>query len=149
MKVILLCDVKGTGKKDDVLNISDGFARNYLFPRKWAVEATPGAVKEIERKCANEAKLEQERREAAQKLADSLKGKVVNLKVKCGDKGRLYGSITSQEIADALKEQHGVEVDKRKLECDPIRQTGDVSISVWFYNGITAPMTVHVEALSK
>lgn len=149
MKVILLCDVKGTGKKDDVLNISDGFARNYLFPRKWAVEATPGALKEIERKRANEAKLEQERREAAQKVADSLKGKVVNLKVKCGDKGRLYGSITSQEIADALKAQHGVEVDKRKLECDPIRQTGDVSISVWLYNGITAPMTVHVEALGK
>lgn len=145
MKVILLCDVKGTGKKDDVLNISDGFARNYLFPRKWAVEATPGAVKEIERKRANEAKLEQERREAAQKLADSLKGKVINLKVKCGDKGRLYGSITSQEIADALKEQHGVEIDKRKLECETIRQIGDVTASVWLYNGITASMKVHVE----
>ena len=64
MKVILLCDVKGTGKKDDVLNVSDGFARNYLFPRKWAVEATPGAVKEIERKRANEERLERERREA-------------------------------------------------------------------------------------
>ena len=73
MKVILLCDVKGTGKKDDVLNVSDGFARNYLFPRKWAVEATPGAVKEIERKRANEERLERERREAAQKLADSLR----------------------------------------------------------------------------
>ena len=77
MKVILLCDVKGTGKKDDVLNVSDGFARNYLFPRKWAVEATPGAVKEIERKRANEERLERERREAAQKLADSLRGKVI------------------------------------------------------------------------
>lgn len=148
MKVILLCDVKGTGKKDDVLNISDGFARNYLFPRKWAVEATPGAVKEIERKRANEVKLEQERREAAQKVADSLKGKVINLKVKCGDKGRLYGSITSQEIADALKEQHGVEIDKRKLECEAIRQIGDVSVSVWLYNGITVPMKVHVEPLA-
>ena len=89
MKVILLCDVKGTGKKDDVLNVSDGFARNYLFPRKWAVEATPGAVKEIERKRANEERLERERREAAQKLADSLRGKVITLKVKCGSQGRL------------------------------------------------------------
>ena len=71
MKVILLCDVKGTGKKDDVLNVSDGFARNYLFPRKWAVEATPGAVKEIERKRANEERLERERREAAQKLSST------------------------------------------------------------------------------
>lgn len=149
MKVILLCDVKGTGKKDDVLNISDGFARNYLFPRKWAVEATPGAVKEIERKRANELRLEQERREAAQKQAEALKGKVVKLQVKCGEKGRLYGSITAQEIADALKAQHGVEVDKRKIECEPIRQTGDVDISVWIYNGVTAPMKVCVEPLGK
>lgn len=146
MKVILLCDVKGTGKKDDVLNISDGFARNYLFPRKWAVEASAGALKEIERKRANEQKLEQERREAAQKIAESIKGKVVFLKVKCGAKGRLYGSITSQEIADALKAQCNVEVDKRKLECEPIRQVGDVPLSVWLYNGVTAPMTIRVEA---
>lgn len=144
MKVILLCDVKGSGKKDDIINVSDGFARNYLFPRKWAAEATPGAVKEIERKRANEEKLERERRAAAQKVADELKGKAITLKVKCGTQGRLYGSITSQEIAAALKEQHGVEVDKRKIECDPIRQTGDVSISVWVYSGITTPMTVHV-----
>ena len=149
MKVILLCDVKGTGKKDDVLNLSDGFARNYLFPRKWAVEATPGAGKEIERKRANEVKLEQERREAAQKQAEALKGKIITLQVKCGEKGRLYGSITSQEIADALKEQHGVAVDKRKIECEPIRQTGDVDISVWIYTGITAPMKVHVEPAAK
>ena len=146
MKVILLCDVKGTGKKDDVLNVSDGFARNYLFPRKWAVEATPGAVKEIERKRANEERLERERREAAQKLADSLRGKVITLKVKCGSQGRLYGSITSQEIAAALKEQHGVDVDKRKIECEPIRQVGDVDITVWLYSGVTTPRKVSVIA---
>ncbi len=148
MKVILRCDVKGSGKKDDVINVSDGFARNYLFPRKWAVEATPGAVKEIERKRATEAKLEKERRDAAQQVADGLKGKTITLKVKCGAQGRLYGSITSQEIADALKEQHGVEVDKRKIECDPIRQTGDVDINVWIYSGITTPMKVHVEPMN-
>ena len=149
MKVILLCDVKGSGKKDDVINVSDGFARNYLFPRKWAVEATPGAVKEIERKRANEEKLERERREAAQQLAGSLKGNTITLSVKCGAQGRLYGSITSQEIAAALKEQHGVEVDKRKIECDPIRQTGDVDINVWIYSGVTTPMKVHVVPAGK
>ena len=149
MKVILLCDVKGSGKKDDIINVSDGFARNYLFPRKWAVEASAGAVKEIERKRAAEAKLEKERRDAAQKVADSLKGKVITLSVKCGAQGRLYGSITSQEIAAALKEQHGVEVDKRKIECDPIRQVGDVDVNVWLYSGITTPMKVHVEPLAK
>ncbi len=149
MKVILLCDVKGTGKKNEILNVSDGFARNYLFPRKWAMEATPGAVKEVERRHAQEARQEQERREAALEKAAALRGKVIHIRAKGGEKGRLYGSITSQEIADALKEQHGIEVDKRKIECDPIRQAGDVDISVWVYSGVTAPMTVHVEAVAK
>jgi large subunit ribosomal protein L9 len=149
MKVILLCDVKGSGKKDDVINVSDGYARNFLFPKKWAVEATPGAVKEIERKRAAEAKLEAERRAEAQKTADSIKGKIVTLKVKCGDKGRLYGSITNQEIADALKAQHGAEIDKRKLDCETIRQTGEYPVVVSVYNGIKANMKVRVEAMSK
>lgn len=149
MKVILLCDVKGSGKKDDVINVSDGYARNFLFPKKWAVEATPGAVKEIERKRANEEKLERERRDAAQKVADSIRGKVVTLQVKCGAQGRLYGSITNQEIADALKEQYGVEVEKRRIECEPIRQTGDVIIEVKVYSGISANMKLHVEPAAK
>ena len=102
MKVILLCDVKGTGKKSEILTVSDGFARNYLFPRKWATEATPNAVKEIEHKHALEEKLEAERRDEASKKAASLKDKVIQIAAKCGDKGRLYGSITTQEVADAL-----------------------------------------------
>ena len=149
MKVILLCDVKDIGKKDTVHNVSDGYARNYLFPRKWAVEATPGAVKEIERKRALEEKLEKERRDAAEAVAKELKGKVINIQAKCGAQGRIYGSITSQEVAAALKEQHGVEIDKRKIECDPIRQVGDVDIQVVVYTGIKAPMKVHVEGVAK
>ena len=149
MKVILLCDVKGSGKKDDIINVSDGYARNFLFPKKWAVEATPGAVKEIERKRANEEKLERERRAAAEEVAKKLKGKVINIQAKCGAQGRIYGSITSQEVAAALKEQHGVEIDKRKIECEPIRQVGDVDIQVVVYTGIKAPMKVHVEAAGK
>ena len=149
MKVILLCDVKGSGKKDDILNVSDGYARNFLFPKKWAVEATPGAVKEIERKRANEEKLERERRDAAQKVADSIRGQMITLKVKCGAQGRLYGSITNQEIADALKEQYGVEVEKRRIECEPIRQTGDVIMEVKVYSGISANMKLRVEPADK
>lgn len=149
MKVILLCDVKGTGKKDDVLNVSDGYARNFLFPKKWAVEASAGAVKEIERKRAAEAKLEAERRAAAQATADALKGKTVSLKVKCGDKGRLYGSITTQEIADALKAQHTVEVDKRKIDCDKVSQVGEYPITVTIYTGIKAAMKLIVEPAAK
>lgn len=144
MKVILTCDVKGTGNKNEVLNVSDGFARNYLFPRKWAVEATPAAVKEIERKHALEEKLEAERREDAARRAASLKGKAIELSAKCGEKGRLYGSITAQEIADALKAQHGVDVDRRKIECEPIRQVGEYDATVWVYSGITVKMKVVV-----
>lgn len=146
MKVILLCDVKGTGKKDDVLNLSDGFCRNYLFPRKWAVEATPGAVKEIERKRAAEVRLEAERRAEAEKKAAVLKNKEIAIAAKCGEKGRLYGSITVQEIADALAAQHGVTVDKRKIECEQIRQVGDYDATVWVYSGVTAKMKVKVTA---
>ena len=147
MKVILLCDVKGSGKKDDIINVSDGYARNFLFPKKWAVEATPGAVKEIERKRANEEKLERERRAAAEELAKQLKDKLISLKVKCGGQGRLYGRITSAEIAAALKEQHGVEIDKRKIECEDIRQVGDYAVNVTLYTGVKAPMKVKVESL--
>ena len=147
MKVILLCDVKGSGKKDDVINVSDGYARNFHFPKKWAVEATPGAVKEIERKRAAEEKLERERRAAAEEVAKQLKDKLISLKVKCGGQGRLYGRITSAEIAAALKEQHGVDVDKRKIECEDIRQVGEYAITVILYTGVKTPMKVKVESL--
>ena len=147
MKVILLQDVKGQGKKGEMLNVSDGYARNFLFPKKWAVEATPGAVKEIERKRAAEEKLERERRAAAEALAKQLKDKVITLKVKCGAQGRLYGRITSAEIAAALKEQHGVDVDKRKIECEDIRQVGEYAITVILYTGVKTPMKVKVESL--
>ena len=147
MKVILLCDIKDIGKKDAIMNVSDGYARNFLFPRKWAMEANPAAVKEVERKRALEEKLEAQRHAEATQRAAGLSGKTIQLTAKCGEKGRLYGSITAQEIVDALKTQHGVEVDKRKLECEPIRQTGEYEATVWVYSGITAKMKVVVSAV--
>ena len=96
MKVILLTDVPGTGKKNQILNVSDGFARNYLFPRKWAMEATGSAVKEVERRNEVERQKELERRQEAEKVAESLKNKVITIQAKTGDKGRLYGSVTGQ-----------------------------------------------------
>ena len=149
MKVILLCDVKGTGKKDDIITVSDGFARNYPFPRKWAAEATHRAAKELARKRAKDARPEAERRAEGPTTADFLKAKTITLHVKCGHKGRLYGSITNQEIVDALKAQHGKEIDKRKLECDGVRQTGDYDVTVTVYNGIKAAMKLHVEPMAK
>ena len=145
MKVILLADVKDIGKKDDIVNVSDGYARNFLFPRKVAVEATPGASKEIERKRAAERKREAERRAAAEKKAASLRGKVVTVPAKCGSQGRLYGSITSAEVAAMLKEQFAVDVDKRKVElAEAIRQVGEYKALVRLYPEISAKMTVRV-----
>lgn len=147
MKVILLQDVPGTGKKNQVLNVSDGFARNYLLPRKWAVEASEGSVKEIERRHAAQRQREMEERSAAEALAAQLKGKVITLRAKCGEKGRLYGSVTGQEIASALKEQHGVEIDKRKIEVSKaIRTVGEYEVQATVYTGVKAQMKLNVVA---
>ena len=129
MKVILLEDVKGVGKKDQIVNAADGYARNFLFPKKLA-----------------EAEREAQRRADATAQADALRGKVISMSVKCGAQGRLYGSITSAEIAEQLKAQHGVAVDKRDIKCENIRAVGDVEIEVRLYKDISAKMVVHVEA---
>ena len=145
MKVILLKDVKGQGKRDDIITVSDGYARNFLFPQKLAVEATAGASREIARKRAAEDQREAERRQNATEKAAALKGKVIELKVKCGETGRLYGAVTTAEIAEQLQAQHGITVDKKKIEIsEPIKQLGVTTISVWLYSGITTTMKLHV-----
>ena len=150
MKVVLLKDVKNVGKRDDILTVSDGYARNFLFPQKLAVEATPGTLKEIERKRAAQDAREAELRAEAQAKAELLKGKVIVLEVKCGEKGRLYGSVTAAEVAEALEKQHGIKADKRKIDIgDPIREVGMREISVWLYSGITTKMKLDVRPLAK
>ena len=150
MKVILTADVKGVGKKQEIVNVSDGYARNLLFPRKLAMDATPGAAKELEKKQAAERARETERRLAAEKKAGSLRGKVITVIAKCGAQGRLYGSVTGAEIAQALNEQHGVEVDKRKIDlAEPIRTVGETEVIVKLYPEISAKMTVRVTGGDK
>ncbi len=150
MKVVLLKDVKNMGKRDDILNVSDGYARNFLFPQKLAAEATPGTLKEIERKRAAQDAREAEMKAEAMAKAELLKNKVIVLQVKCGEKGRLYGSVTSAEVAEALEKQHGVKADKRKIELgDPIRETGIREISIWLYSGITTKMKLDIQPLPK
>ena len=150
MKVILLCDVKDIGKKDDIVNVSDGYARNFLYPRKWAMEATPQAVAVVERKREAARKLEAERCAAAEKIAGKLAGKVVELKVKCGDKGRLYGSVTSAEVADALNARYETEIDKRKIDIkSAVRALGDYEMIVHVYPNITAKMTLRVKNIQE
>ena len=150
MKVVLLKDVRIVGKRDDIITVSDGYARNFLFPQKLAAEATPGALKEIARKRAAQDAREAEMRAEAQAKAELLKNKIITLEVKCGDKGRLYGSVTAAEVAEALEKQHGIQVDKRKLDIgDPIREVGVREISVWLYSGITTPMKLNVVPIQK
>ena len=150
MKVVLLKDVKNMGKRDDILTVSDGYARNFLFPQKLAMEATPGTLKEIERKRAAQDAREAEQRAEAMAKAELLKNKVVVLQVKCGEKGRLYGSVTAAEVADALEQQHGIKADKRKIDIgDPIREVGIREISVWLYSGITTKMKLDIQPIQK
>ena len=150
MKVVLLKDVKNMGKRDDILNVSDGYARNFLFPQKLAAEATPGTLKEIERKRAAQDAREAEMKAEAMAKAELLKNKVIVLQVKCGEKGRLYGSVTSAEVAEALEKQHGIKADKRKIDLgDPIREVGMREISVWLYSGITTKMKLDIQPIQK
>ena len=150
MKVVLLQDVRNVGKRDDIITVSDGYARNFLFPQKLAAEATPGALKEIARKRAAQDAREAERRAEAEAKAALLKNKVITLSVKCGEKGRLYGSVTAAEVAEALEKQHGIQADKRKIDLgEPIREVGVRDISVWLYSGITTPMKLNVVPLAK
>ena len=150
MKVILLQDIKGTGKKDQILEISDGYARNYLLPRKLAKEATSEAVNALERSRGADKHREEVRRQEAETRARELKGKVIQLEVKGGENGKLYGSITNDQIASALKAQHGIEIDKRKLEQEePIHTAGQSFVTLKLYPGISTRMIVNVRVLTK
>lgn len=150
MKVILLKDIKGTGKKDQILEVSDGFGRNYLLPRKLAVEATSEALNSIEKSKSAAKHREDVKKNDAETAARELKGKTVTVKVRAGDNGRLYGSITTQEIADALKAQHGVELDKRKIELDEkVASVGQTTITLKMYAGVSTKMNLVIEAAGK
>ena len=150
MKVILLQDVKGTGKKDQIVEASDGFARNYLIPRKMAREATAEAVNAIQKSKSADKHREDVRRAEAEERSRKLKGKVIQLTVRGGENGKLYGSITNDQIAAALKEQHGVEVDKRKLEMEePIKAAGQSFVTLKLIAGVSTRMIVNVKVVTK
>lgn len=147
MKVILLKDVKGTGTRDQVLEVSDGFARNFLLPRKLAKEATAEALNAVAKSKEAQQHRENVKRNEAEVKARALKGKVVVVKAKAGEGGRLYGSITSEAIAEALKAQHGIEIDKRKIELDePVRAAGQTLFTIRLVAGVTTRMILNVLA---
>lgn len=142
MKVILLKDVKGLGKKGEVVNSSDGYARNFLFPRKLAEEASDNNLHILNNKKENERKQKLAELEAAQKLAGELKGKEVKLTVKAGDNGKLFGAITSKDIAAEINKQYKIEVDKKKIVMDTIKVAGGYDVEIKLYPEVSTKMKV-------
>ena len=146
MKVILLQDVKGKGKKGQMLDLSDGYARNFLLPRKLAVEATPDAVNTMRMNDKAAAEKAAKERAEALEISKKLRELTVTVTAKGGGAGKLFGSVTSQEIADALKAKSGIVLDKRKIVlADPIKNVGTYTVQCKLGYEITAPLTVKIE----
>lgn len=145
MIVILTKDVKGTGKAGDVVKVNDGYARNMLIPRGLAKEATDGNVRSLEKQKKIMAEKQAADKQAAQELAEKIGQLTVQIVSKGGDSGRLFGSITSMDIADALAQQYDIKVDKKKIVLDsPIKETGDHQVKVKVYPEVSADLKVNV-----
>ena len=146
MKVILLQDVKSVGKKGDMVNVSEGYAKNFLIPRKMGAEATNSNLNDLKLRKQSEEKRKAEELQAAKDLKAVLEGKKVLVKVKAGENGKLFGSVTSKEIAEALEEQTGLKVDKKKMVLeDQIKTTGERKIPVKLHPQVTAELLVEIK----
>lgn len=147
MKVILLDNIKGVGKKDEVINASDGYARNYLLPKKLAVEANAENMSKLNnKKEANSYKKDLEK-QAAEEIAQKLKGILLKIKVKAGENGKIFGGVTAKEISDNLKSQYQIEVDKKKIELkEQIKTLGSFSVTIKLYEGVTGTLKMEVLA---
>jgi len=146
MEVILLQDVKSLGKKGEIVKVSDGYARNFILPKKLGVEKTDKALHELKLQKAAEEKRQQEILEEAQALAKDIEAGSITLKIKGGEGGRTFGAVSTKEIAVALKEQLKLEIDKKKLQlADPIKNFGTYHVPVRLHPKVTAEITVKVE----
>lgn len=145
MKVILLKDVKGLGKEGELVNAKDGYARNFLIPRKLAVEATDANLKKWEEDMARKRQKQQEEYERALKLKEKIEGVSIEIKSKAGEGGKLFGSITSKDIAEALKKQHKIDINKKKIDMkNNIKALGTTTVEIKVYPEITATLKVNV-----
>ncbi len=144
MKVVLLQDVKGKGKKGELCNVSDGYARNFLFPKKLAIEADNAALNELKNREESAAHHKKEEIAAAKETAAKLDGKTVSITAKAGAGGKLFGSVTSKEIAAEIKAKLGIEIDRKKMNVADIKNFGDYTAEIKLYQGITAKITVNV-----
>jgi large subunit ribosomal protein L9 len=147
MKVVLRDDVEKLGQKGDVVDVADGYARNFLVPRGLAMKAENGVVRQAEAMRRNRSAKEQRDREAAQTLADRLTGKTLSVPARAGEAGKLFGSITAADIVAAVADQWGVEIDRRRLGLDePLKELGTVELPVRLHTDVTATLTVDVVA---
>ena len=145
MKVVLLKDVPGKGKKDEIVSVSDGYARNFLFPRKLAAEADAKILNDIKNKEAAKARRIELEKQAAREMAEKLQSLLVKITIQSGADGKLYGSVGTKDIAEALAAQHGVEIDKRKIVLDsPIKAYGTYTVDVKLYPEIAGKLNVLV-----
>lgn len=146
MKVILLQDVKALGKKGDTVNVSDGYARNMLFPKKLGVEATAKNMNDLKLQKANQAKVAQEQLDAAKAFAEVIAQNEVVVAIKVGEGGRTFGSVSSKEIAEAAKAQHNMDIDKKKIQlASPIKALGTTSVPVKLHPQVTVELKVTVK----
>ena len=145
MEVILLQDVKTLGKKGQTVKVNDGYARNFILPKKLGIEATARNLNDLKLQKANAEKVAQEQLEAAKALAEEMKDKKITVAVKVGEGGRVFGSVSSKEIAEALKAQLGYDVDKKKILLEgPIKTLGVTNVGIKLHTKVTAQIGVHV-----
>ena len=148
MKIILLKDVKGLGLEGDLIDAKIGYARNYLLPKGVAIEATPGNMKNWEKQQASRANRKEKEEEEALELKEKIEKEGIEIEGKSGEGGRLFGSITSTDIAGALKAQHGIDIDKRKIELkDNIKTLGSTQVNIRVYPEIIASLKVNVKEM--
>lgn len=147
MKVILQEDVKSIGKKGQIIEVKEGYARNFLLPKKLAVEATQGNVKELDRQKQIKSQKAEKELQEAQKLAEKIKAVTVSLKVKSGDNGKLFGAVTSKDIAENLVKTHKIDIDKRKIDLsENIKTVGDHEVKIKLHPQVIAELKVRVLA---
>ena len=148
MKVILQKDIRGKGKKGQMIEVAEGYARNFLLPKGDAIPATADAMNTMRLQEKAKAKADAEAKAAAQAIAEQLKGIQVKIPCKGGEGGKLFGSISTKEIAEAVKEQLDLEVDKKKIQLtNPIKSTGEMDVPIKLHTKVTARLKVHVESL--
>lgn len=147
MKVVLRDDIENVGRKGDLIEVTDGFARNYLVPRGLAMKATKGVVQQADAMRRNRDARDAREREAAQALADQLTGQRIELRARAGEGGRLFGSVTAADVVEAVRAQTGVELDRRKAQlADPLKELGAVEIPVKLHTDVEVTLTVDVVA---